>query len=167
MNDNKPNRSLTVTWDDPAPTLAALATMDGRSWLQAILDGKLSAPPVAHLLGMEAESVDDDGVTFALQPHESHYNPLGTVHGGILSTIADTVMACSIHARLPLGTGYTTLDLAVNFVRPVTVKTGRILARGTVVHLGTRTATAECRITDEAGKLYAHGTTTCLLFAAT
>lgn len=103
-------------------------------------------------------------MVFEMTPAEWHYNPIGGVHGGVLATLADTALGCAVHSRLPLGTGYSTLEVKPNFVRPVTTATGRIRYIGQVVSLGRRAATAEARITDSNGKLYTHATTTCLLF---
>ncbi len=100
---------------------------------------------------------------FRLTPREFHYNPLGSVHGGVFATMADSACGCAVHTMLPAGVFYTSLDLSVKFLRPVTVDTGPITAEGTVVHLGRRTALAEARITDAAGKVYVTATSSCLL----
>jgi uncharacterized protein (TIGR00369 family) len=90
----------------------------------------------------------------------------GTVHGGLAATLLDSAMGCAVHSTLPDGSGYTTLELKVNYTRPITVATGRILCEGTVVHRGGRVATAEGRLwAERSGKLLAHGTTTCLIFS--
>jgi uncharacterized protein (TIGR00369 family) len=97
-------------------------------------------------------------------PGPQHYNPIGSVHGGLAATLLDSAMGCAVHSTLPDATGYTTLELKVNFTRPITVDTGRTLCEGTVVHRGGRVATAEGRLwAERSGKLLAHGTTTCLL----
>jgi uncharacterized protein (TIGR00369 family) len=100
---------------------------------------------------------------FECNPGEQHYNPIGVVHGGLAMTLLDSAMGCCVHTRLPPGTGYTTLEVKVNLVRPITIKTGLIRATGKVIHFGGRTATAEARLEDAAGKLFAHGTTTCII----
>jgi uncharacterized protein (TIGR00369 family) len=103
-------------------------------------------------------------VTFSLDPAEKHYNPIGMVHGGVAATLLDTVMGCALHSLLPQGVGYTTLDINVRYVRPITVGTGNVLATGRVLHRGRRTATAEGRIVSAGdGKLLAHGTSTLLV----
>jgi uncharacterized protein (TIGR00369 family) len=107
--------------------------------------------------------VSEGRVVFAGEPAEYHYNPLGTVHGGVMATLLDSALGCAVQSLLPAGTTYTTLELKVNYLRPVTVKTGPIYAEGKIIHLGGRIATAEARLTDAAGKLYAHGTTTCII----
>jgi uncharacterized protein (TIGR00369 family) len=98
-------------------------------------------------------------------PPEFHYNPLASVHGGIVATLLDSVMGCAVHSKLPRGRGYTTVEIKVNYVRPVTAATGRVRAEGTTIHVGRQIATAEGRLVDAAGRLYAHATTTCLVFA--
>ena len=159
-------RSLTVTWEDP---LAAFA--EGRKfaraidYLRAIRDGKLPAPPIAKLLGMDLVEVDEGRAVFQLTPAEQHYNPIGVVHGGIALTMLDSAMSCAVQSMLPEGKGYTTLELKVNLVRAVSIKTGAICATGKVLHVGKQTGTAEGRLEDAAGKLFAHGTTTCLILS--
>lgn len=157
-------RKRTVTWSDPGTVAALLRERDGLAGLKAIAAGEIPPPPIAELMGMTIESVEPGRVVFALDPAEFLYNPIGTVHGGALATILDSAMGCAVHSVLPGGTGYTTLDLAVKYVRPVTVDTGRVLAEGTIVHQGGRVVTAEGRITAERdGRLLAHATTTCLV----
>lgn len=156
-------RTRTVTWDDPAIGAQAAPGMSGLAYLQAIGHGDLPPPPIMTLLNIEPAHVEPGRAVFSIVPAEYHYNPIGVVHGGVACTLCDTAMACAIHTMLPAGVAYTTLEVKVNFVRPITMKTGRISCEGSVVHMGGRVATAEARIVDEAGKLYAHATTTCLV----
>jgi uncharacterized protein (TIGR00369 family) len=100
----------------------------------------------------------------SLLPAEEHYNPIGSVHGGIIATLLDSVMGCAVHSLLPQGRGYTTLEIKVNYLRAVTHATGRITAEGSALHLGRQMATAEARLRDGSDRLYAHATTTCLVF---
>ena len=154
-------RTRTYTWADPAPALAALPTMSGIDWLRGMTD----PPPAFSTLDGESFEVLGEGeVSLTLVPGEHHLNPIGSVHGGIIATMLDTVAACAVHTTLPAGTGYTTLDLTTRFLRPVTVRTGRVRAVGTVASRGSRTAMAEARLTDGDGRLLAHATSTCLLF---
>lgn len=157
-------RSRTFTWSDPTGYAAGLARAGGLQQLQAVAAGELPPPPVTALIGMDGMEVEEGRVTVFLQPQEFHYNPLGTVHGGILSTLLDTAAACSVHSTLPPGVGYTSLDLNVKFLRAVTVDSGRLRCAGTVLQRGRRTALAEARMTDAAGRLVAHATSSCLLF---
>jgi uncharacterized protein (TIGR00369 family) len=137
--------------------------MGGLEFLQALGRGDVAAPPFMALLNMGFQEAEAGRVVFSVEPAEYHYNPLGMVHGGLASTLCDTAMGCAIHSTLPAGVGYATLVLKINFVRPLTVTTGLVLCEGKVINVGGRVATAEARVTDRAGKLYAHATTTCLL----
>jgi len=160
-------RFRTVTWDDPTPTRVLGASRSGLEVMRSIARGELPPPPVARLLGMELRRVDEGRVVFALAPAEEQLNPLGTVHGGILTTILDSAMGCAVHTTLPAGTTYTTLELKVNFVRAVLLGSGPVVADGTVVHRGGTVATAEGRLVrEDDDKLMAHATSTLLLMAA-
>jgi uncharacterized protein (TIGR00369 family) len=139
-------------------------SMDGLTLFSEIRAGRLPAPPIAKVLGFWIDEVEAGRVAFAYEPVLEHYNPIGSVHGGIAATLLDSVMGCCIHTMLKAGTGYTTVEIKINYVRAMTHKTGRVRAEGNVINLGSRIATAEGRLTDAAGKLLAHGTTTCLLF---
>ncbi|MFC4907897.1 PaaI family thioesterase [Actinomadura gamaensis] len=131
---------------------------------QAINMGAETGIGVGALLGMTAETLEPGRVVFALTPDARFANPLGTVHGGILSTLLDSAMGCAVHTTLPDGASYTTLELKVNFVRAVSTEGGRLTCEGTTIHVGRRVATAEGRVVDERGRLVAHGTTTCMVF---
>src|SRR3712207_5355656 len=100
---------------------------------------------------------------FTVEPAEYHYNPIGVVHGGLAATLLDSAMGCAVHSTLPAGAGYTTLEIKGNYVRPMTAGMGLVRCEAKVIHTGGRTATAEGRIVDDDGKLYAHGTTTCII----
>jgi uncharacterized protein (TIGR00369 family) len=157
------NRSLTVTWQDPIALAEAARSMSGLAFLQAVRDGRLSPAPIQELIGMKLVEVDSGRAVWELTPAEQHYNPIGVAHAGIASTLLDSAMACAVHSTLPLGRGYTTLEFKINLVRGVTVKSGAVRAIGKIVHAGKTTATAEARLEDAAGTLYAHATTTCIL----
>jgi len=131
--------------------------------LRAIRDGRLPDPPFARLLGLRLTRVEDGEAVFELTPGEHHYNPIGAVHGGVAFAMLDSAMGCAVQTRCAEGRGYTTLDLKVNLVRAVTARSGTLRATAKVVHFGSRTATAEGRLEDAAGKLYAHGSSTCLI----
>lgn len=158
-------RERTITWEDPSAFAPAARTKSGLEVLLAIGRGELPVPPMMRTLGIEAVTVGEGRAVFAAVPAEYHYNPLGTVHGGFSATMCDTAMGCAIHSLLPAGSSYTTLELKINFVRPITAGTGRIEAEAMVVHAGSRVATAESRVTDAEGKLYAHATTTCMILS--
>ena len=156
-------RSLTVSWDDPQAAFAAGKALAGLAYMQEMIAGRIPVPPIMRLLGYRLAQVGDGLAVFECEPAEQHYNPIGVVHGGLAMTLLDSAMGCSVHTRLPAGTGYTTLEAKVNLVRAITAKTGLIRAIGKVIHLGGKTATAEGRLEDAGGKLYAHGTTTCII----
>ena len=167
MSDSSaPARARTITWEDPMPTAEAERTMSGLESLRAFLDGRLPPPPICVLMGFMLTEASEGRAVFTAMPAEYHYNPIGVVHGGLAATLLDSAMGCAVQTTLPAGAGYTTLDIHVNFVRPLTRDMGMVTCVGTVIHVGGRMATAEARLTDAAGKLYAHGTTTCLIVRA-
>jgi uncharacterized protein (TIGR00369 family) len=143
---------------------AARGAHDGTGMLQAIVRGELAPPPIARTLGYELTHVGDGEATFEFEPAEFHFNPLGTVHGGMISTVLDSSLGCAVQTKLPEGLTYTTIDLNVTFIRPVTLTTGRLSCPGEVVNVGRRVGTARARLEDADGKLYATGTATCLIF---
>lgn len=139
-------------------------TLDGMTLFTEMAAGRLPAPPICRALGMTLSEVMLGRVVFGYTPVFDHYNPLGCVHGGIAATLLDSVMGCCVHTTLKAGTGYTTVEIKVNYVRAMTDKTGPVRAEGKVINVGSRIATSEGRLVDSSGKLIAHGTTTCLLF---
>lgn len=161
MGDSE--RTRTVTWMDPTQVGKSALAMAGADFLRAIAEGRLPPPPIARLMDFAISEVGPGRVVFEVEPQEFHYNPIGSIHGGLAATLLDSAMGCAIHSLLPEGRAYTTLELKVNYVRGMSRGTGRVQAIGKVIHLGGRVATAEGRIEDAKGKLYAHGTTTCLL----
>jgi uncharacterized protein (TIGR00369 family) len=156
-------RSRTVTWDDPRAMVRAGREVSGVEFLRAMMRGEVPGPPMAALLGLEIDEVDEGRVVFGVVPGEYHYNPAGVVHGGLLATLCDSAMTCAVAATLPAGVLTTTVELKVNFVRPILATTGRLRCEGRVIHAGGRIATAEARVTDAAGTLYGHATTTCMI----
>lgn len=157
-------RSRHVSWEDPRSTAGFAAALDGRAVMEAIARGELPPPPIALLLGFAPTRIDDGHVTMSWHAGEHAYNPLGTVHGGALATLLDSSMGCAVQTTLPAGTGYATTDLHVRYVRPVLDGVPVLHATGDVLHRGRRTATAEGRLTDDDGRLYALATTGCQLF---
>ena len=156
-------RSLEVTWKDPMQLAEKGRAMPGIEFLRAIRDGRLPAPPIARLLGFNLVEVESGHAVFELAPGEQHYNPIGVMHGGVAMTLLDSAMGCAVQTQMQAGGGYTTLEAKTNLVRPITSTTSRLRAIGKLVHLGKRVATAEGRLQDQEGKLYAHATTTCLI----
>jgi uncharacterized protein (TIGR00369 family) len=157
-------RTRTYAWDDPAISASAAREQDGLAFLQAILDGSLPGAPIAHTLDFVPVSVQPGSVVFEFTPAEFHYNPIGSVHGGMISAMCDSACGCSVQSLLPAGTYYTSLDLSVKFLRPVGSGAGRLTCTGSVTHLGSRSALAEARLTGGDGKLYAFATSSCMIF---
>ncbi len=149
---------------DPREVAAKGRELSGMEYIQAIIAGELPAPPISELVGFRLALAEPGRAVFEMEPGPQHYNPIGSVHGGIALTLLDSAMGCAVHTTLERGVGYTTLEVKTNFVRPITAETGLIRCEGVVLHGGSRVATAEGRLTDTAGKLLAHGTTTCLIF---
>lgn len=157
-------RTRTFSWTDPALHASLVGRRSGLELLRAMSSGELPAPPIMQLIDFAGLEATDGSVTVYLDPQEFHYNPLGTMHGGVISTLLDTAAACSVHTTLPAGVGYTSLDLNVKFLRPVTVASGRLTGTGAVLQRGRRTALAEARLTDAQGRLVAQAMSSCLLF---
>jgi uncharacterized protein (TIGR00369 family) len=139
--------------------------MDGLSLWRGLLEGRVPAPPIAKVLGFDVAEVELGRVLFTYTPVPEHYNPLGTIHGGVAATLLDSAMGCSVHSTLAAGMGFTTLEIKVSYVRAMTDQTGPVKVEGKVINVGKRVATAEGRVVDREGRLLAHGTTTCLIFA--
>ncbi|HEV7210776.1 MAG TPA: PaaI family thioesterase [Blastococcus sp.] len=159
----EPIRTRSYAWGDPRASATAARTSAGIDVLRALAAGELPPAPVAATLGFELEAVEPGRVVFTLDPAEYHYNPIGSVHGGVYATLLDSAAGCAVHSLLPAGVGYTSLDLTVKFLRQVVVETGRVRCVGTVTHLGGRTALAEARITDQRDRLLATATSSILL----
>jgi uncharacterized protein (TIGR00369 family) len=162
-DDPMPARSHTFTWHDPQEIARAGRGMSGIELMRAFVAGELPRPPITSALGFRFVAVEEGHVTFTFTPAEYHYNPIGSVHGGVVATLLDSAMGCSVHTLLPAGVGYTTLEIKVNYIRPLTAESGEVRAVGNVLHLGAKTALAEGKLVGADGKLYAHATTTCLI----
>jgi uncharacterized protein (TIGR00369 family) len=156
-------REKTVSWHDPMTTASLGRTMSGREFLEAVRDGQLPAAPIAKLMEFSIEEVGEGRVVFGCTPDESLYNPIGTVHGGLVCTLADTVIGCAVHSLLEAGVAYTSIDLTVNYLRPVTADGTKLLATGTVTKPGRRVAFATAEIVDASGKVVATGTGSVLI----
>lgn len=144
--------------------LERLRELDGIDLFRGMLAGELPGAPIGLLMNMSLEEAEPGRIVFGGVPGPQHYNPIGSVHGGYAGTLLDSCMSCAIQTTLKKGMGYTTLEYKVNLVRAITDKTGKVLAEGKVINVGSRIGTAEGRIVDAEGRLYAHGTTTCLIF---
>lgn len=136
----------------------------GLEQLRAMLDGELPAAPIGRTLDFILVEVGPGHAVFQGRPGRAHYNPLGSVHGGWFATLLDSALGCAVHSAMPADKAYTTLELKVNLVRALTDRVPLVRAEGRTVHVGGQTATAEARLVGPDGRLYAHGTTTCLVF---
>jgi uncharacterized protein (TIGR00369 family) len=157
--------------DKTAPTIEygvtppeVMADMAGIDFVRAIFDGTLPAPPIMQTIEPFDSTAEPGVVVMHSTPGFRHYNPIGSVHGGYAATLLDSAMGLAVHTMLPPGTGYTTLEFKISFVRGMTQDTGPVRSEGRILNVGRRTATAEARITDANGRLLAHATTTCLVF---
>jgi uncharacterized protein (TIGR00369 family) len=144
-------------------TPAQMATLTGIDFMRGMLTGRLPGAPIAELANMRLAEVEIGRIVFEAEPRFAHYNPIGSVHGGWFGILLDSAMGCAVMTRLPRGRGYSTLEYKINILRPAFESTGLLRAMGRSVHAGRRTATAEGRIEDAEGRLYATGSTTCLV----
>ena len=161
------DRRREVTWEDPRLGAALALELSGLDYLRGIAEGSIPEPPIAALLGLGIVEVEPGRATFSLDVGEHLYNPIGSVHGGVFCTLLDSAMACALHSTLKRGQAYTTLELKVNMVKPLTVDTPSVVATGQLISSGRRVATASGQITGPDGTLYAHATTTCLIIDTT
>ena len=145
----------------PAATMASMAGID---FVRAIFSGQLPEPPIMQTVEPFDCTADPGSVVIHSVPGIRHYNPIGSVHGGYAATLLDSAMGLAVQTTLPAGTGYTTLEFKLSFIRGMSKDTGTVRTEGKTLHVGRRTATAEARILDSKGRLLAHATTTCLVF---
>jgi uncharacterized protein (TIGR00369 family) len=157
--------------DTPAPKIEygvtppeVMASMAGLDFVRAIFEGKLPAPPIMQTIEPFDSTAEPGVVVIHSTPGFRHYNPIGLVHGGYAATLLDSAMGLAVHTMLPAGTGYTTLEFKISFIKGMTRDTGPVRTEGRTLNVGRRAATAEARITDAKGRLLAHATTTCLVF---
>ena len=157
-------RTRTFEWADPRGVALQARGQDGLAFLRAIAGrGRVQAAPVAQCLAFELVEAAEGRAVFELTPSEFHYNPIGSVHGGVVATLCDSATGAAVHSTLQAGEAYTTLEIKVSFLRAVTADTGPVRCEGSVIARGARVATAEARLTDSGGKVYAHATSTCLI----
>jgi uncharacterized protein (TIGR00369 family) len=158
-------RTRTIQWFDPLRAAAVGARLPGRAYLEAIADGTLPPPPIASLFDFRITEVGDGEARFAVTPGESAYNPIGLVHGGLVCTLLDSVLGCAVHSQLPAGTGYTSIELKVSYLRPVRADSGEIHAHGWVTKPGRRVAFAEGDVRSADGSLLATASGSLLIMA--
>jgi len=156
----------TYAWTPPGQAdLSRLAALDGLAQLEAMVDGTAPRPPIMDTVAMTGFYPSRGSVTVTLRVEPFHYNPLGSVHGGIIATLLDTAAGCSVHSTLDVGEGYTSMDLTTKFLRAATVESGLLTCVGSIIQRGRRTALAQATLTDEAGRTIAHATSTCMIFS--
>jgi uncharacterized protein (TIGR00369 family) len=159
-----PQQSRTVTWHDPAPTVARGLSMPGIDYLKAMIAGELPPPPMARLMRFDLVDVEPGKVVFTCEPDASMFNPSGAIHGGLMCTVLDSVAGLALHSTLPAGKGYTSIEIKVNYLKPVRLDAGPLSATGTVVKSGARVGFTEGVVTDALGKVVATATSTLLIF---
>jgi uncharacterized protein (TIGR00369 family) len=156
-------RTRTYSWENPHDFLEQVAGLPGFEVMQRMAAGELPQPPIAETLGFRLVEIEPGRAVFECEPAEFHYNPIGTVHAGLASTLLDSAMGCAFVTTLDPGVHWTTLELKANFTRPIRRETGPIRCTGTVVHPGRKVATTEARLEDLDGRLLAHATSTILV----
>lgn len=151
--------------DNPSPPAPAhrRREISGLEFFQQMMAGVISPPPMVSLLGLRLVDVAAGRVVFTGTAHQEFYNGMGVAHGGWAATLLDTALGCAVNSAQPAGRSFTTLQLTINYTRPLGREVGEVRCEAVVIHAGNRTATAEARVVDAAGKIYAHGTTTCIL----
>jgi uncharacterized protein (TIGR00369 family) len=156
--------SKTITWSDPRPSAAAALQLSGLDFLKRMISGEIPPPPIAKRLGFDLVEVADGDAVFEMTADDSHYNPIGVVHGGVALTLLDSAAGCAVHSSLPAGLAYTSLETKVNFLRAITSATGTLRAHGWVTKPGKRAAFAEADLRDADGTVYATAASTCLVY---
>ncbi|MDR6663186.1 PaaI family thioesterase [Tardiphaga sp. 215_C5_N2_1] len=148
---------------DVVPT-SLMASMPGIDFVRKMFAGELPQPPIMENVEPFDSTAEPGVVVFHSVPGFRHYNPIGSVHGGYAAILLDSAMGLAVHSMLPVGTGYTTLEFKISFIRGMSKDSGTVRTEGRTLNVGRRAATAEARITDSKGRLIAHATTTCLVF---
>jgi len=156
-------RNRQFSWRDPAQTAAAAAGMAGLDFLQAVVRGEYRAP-IQDTLEMELTAIEPGRAEYRLRPQEFHFNPAGTLHGGVMATIVDSAMSCALWSTLEAGIGWTTMELKLGLLRTVTLEAGELVCVGTLINAGNRSGAAEARVHDAKGRLCAYASTTCMIF---
>ena len=143
---------------------AVRRALSGLEYMQMLVAGELPVSGMSELMGFRLAEVSAGHAVIIITPEERHYNGLGIVHGGLAATLLDSALGVAINSMMPAGKIFTTLEMKVNYVRPIKGDTGEMRCVANVIHVGGRVATADGRIEDANGTLYAHGTATCMLF---
>jgi uncharacterized protein (TIGR00369 family) len=163
MTDEVEGRSRHYSWPDPAPAWERLGRVDGHEYLAGELRGEAPPAPITVTNRLRLHEVGEGRAVFTGHPGEEHGNAVGSVQGGWTTSLLDAAMGSAVHSALPAGVGYATVDIKVNFVRAIGIDAGELFGIGEVIHVGRRLATAEGRVEDADGRLFAHATTTVLV----
>ncbi|AWM14826.1 PaaI family thioesterase [Flavobacterium sediminis] len=156
-------RQRNYSWEDPLKGINQAKNITGLEYLKGIFAGSIAAPPIFNTVDFKVISVEKGQVIFEFHPKEFHYNPVGSVHGGIVTTILDSAIGCSLLSTLPVKTTFTTLDLKINFVAKINTKTPVLKTHTKIIHQGKTTALLEADLIDNNGKVYAHTVSTCMI----
>jgi uncharacterized protein (TIGR00369 family) len=156
-------RTREISWHDPRVGALRAPELSGRDYLNAMLEGRLPGPPIAQTLGFTLTQVGDGEVWFGCEPHESHYNPIGLVHGGLVCTLLDSALGCAVHTQLPAGTGYASIEIKVSYLRALSLQSGPLVAHGWVTKPGRRVAFADADVRDATGQVVATASGSCLI----
>jgi uncharacterized protein (TIGR00369 family) len=162
--DTDAERTRTVSWHDPLVGAELATSMSGLDYLHAMIEGSIPPPPITSLMNLTLASAEAGTAVFTCLPDESHYNPIGSVHGGFVCTALDSAAGCAVHTTLAAGLGYTSLEIKVNYLRAVKADSGELTVTGTVTKPGSRVAFAEAVMTDAAGRTVATASSTLLVF---
>ncbi|WP_258062735.1 PaaI family thioesterase [Arthrobacter sp. B0490] len=157
-------RQRIITWEDPSVGAAVMPSMSGLDYLHSMMGKKLPPPPMNELLSMTLIEAVEGKAIFTCRPDESHYNPIGAVHGGLVCALLDSALGCAVHTTLPKGIGYTSIEIKVNYLRPVRANSGPLTCTGIVSKPGKRVAFADGTVTDSSGKVVATATGSLLVF---
>lgn len=164
-DDTGTTRRRETVWEDPRPSAKAAAGMTGLEFMRAVRDGTIPAPPISVTLGFDLTEADEGRTVFTCMPGEHHYNPIGIVHGGLVSTLIDSATGTAVHTTLANGELYATVNLSVDMLRPITDTTGLLRVESTVVHRGSNIGISTAEVTGaENGKVYARGQSTCFIY---
>ncbi len=157
------DRERSYSWGNPLEGVELSKSLSGLEYLLAMKRGEVPASPLINTLDFSIGEIEEGKVSFVLEPKEFHYNPNGSVHGGVITSVLDSAMGCTLHSKLPQGMVYTTLELKVNFLKRVHTGSGTLVAEGKIIHLGGTTALLEAALKDREGAIYAYSVSTCLI----
>jgi len=163
MKMNK-ERIRTYSWENPEEIAEKAMNLSGYDFLKAMFEDKVAVPPILQTLNFTISEFNKGNIVFEFTPQEYHYNPIGSVHGGVITTILDSAIGCSLHSILPKNTAYTTLEIKLDFLKKITEKTGVLKTNTKIIHSGKSTAFVESDLIDESGNTYAHAVSTCMVF---